>query len=469
MARFRGGDLGYYYVRELPDGRFVWAGEYDQNVDAFNAVNYEDGFVSRRFANVFFGRRQPDGSVAGDYFDVPKGLAQGSGELTVQARGGGHEVDGTFRTRFDPEAGAEWAEWRSGSSPIPPRFQGPGTDGLTGTWLCDDGGTYYLRRIGNRVMWFGEGGSGGFANVFDGSVTGTTLSGDWVDVPKFAGGANSQGTLSLNVQQPPAGPSVLELFSEGAAMDRTARTGGFGGRRWQKVDFSYVFGKLLSLRLFARTESSGADPYLWVIWAKVDGDTVDILDPGAATIFLGPNSGAQNNVTGREDLPSGTTLPIPRSFGEFNTRLTTLRNLNPTHDFMAIVPNLQTAMLFLIVAGWEEDASSRRVSRAIYREVRQVSVDALTAELRRVLRQPLTAPRNLRALVESAIVANFSRIFNRAISAASASLNVGLFLDPDDLLGVEVRTFTLNQLRGRVTPLRMDVGPYRVTGSIAAG
>jgi hypothetical protein len=72
-------------------------------------------------------------------------------------------------------------------------------------------------------------------------------------------------------------------------------------------------------------------------------------------------------------------------------------------------------------------------------------------------------------LVESAIVANFSRIFNRAISAASASLNVGLFLDPDDLLGVEVRTFTLNQLRGRVTPLRMDVGPYRVTGSIAAG
>lgn len=86
-------------------------------------------------------------------------------------------------------------------------------------------------------------------------------------------------------------------------------------------------------------------------------------------------------------------------------------------------------------------------------------IETVTEELRRVLRRPLSRPRDVRAAVQDALVNNMPRIMNRTISAVSASVNFGLFLDPDELTGVEVRTFTLNQLRGRVTPLRLGCRP----------
>lgn len=27
---------------------------------------------------------------------------------------------------------------------------------LTGVWSCDDGGTYFIRQVGNIVWWYGE-------------------------------------------------------------------------------------------------------------------------------------------------------------------------------------------------------------------------------------------------------------------------------------------------------------------------
>lgn len=466
MARFRGQDLGYYYLRELPDGRLVWAAEFDQNTDAFDAIDFDDGFVPRRFANIFFGRRESGGTFAGDYFDVPKGLARGNGDLSVRRSGGRFQIDGAYRTTLEPEAGSAWADWVSGAAPTQPRFQGTGTADFTGTWMCDDGGTYYLRHVGNRIVWFGENAARRFANVFDGTLSGTTLRGSWADVPKFPGGAASSGTLALSIPTLARAPSVLEILADQGTMRRSARTGGFGGSRWRKVNFSNIEARLSSLTL-GRTERSGEEPYLWVIWAKVDGDTVDILDPGSAALTLGPNSGHQNNVTRREDVRAGTRLPIPPSYGSFRTRLSTFRNLNPSHDLLRVA-SPPTAVLALFVAAWEEDATSQRVASGIFRDVRDVTVRAVSEDLRRALRASFPTVRDLNAVVTRALGENAWRIFRNAVNRSASSYNIGGLFDSDDHLGHETITRNLGDLQGRVVPIDVTLGRYRLRGSISA-
>src|SRR5438045_4748532 len=73
---------------------------------------------------------------------------------------------------------------------------GPNFD-LTGIWKCSDGGTYYIRQVGNEVWWYGKGGN--FGNVFHGQfnvwkdepITG--FQGHWADVP--TGSTNGSGAI----------------------------------------------------------------------------------------------------------------------------------------------------------------------------------------------------------------------------------------------------------------------------------
>jgi hypothetical protein len=89
---------------------------------------------------------------------------------------------------------------------------------MTGVYDANDGGTYYIRQLGNTVWWVGMSGDGGqlFSNVFKGTKTGNSIVGEWADVPK--GSVRSSGTLSLR-----GGP---------VSFDRVGGTGGFGGSRW---------------------------------------------------------------------------------------------------------------------------------------------------------------------------------------------------------------------------------------------
>jgi hypothetical protein len=94
---------------------------------------------------------------------------------------------------------------------------------LTGTWYCDDGGTYYLRQLGGKLFWYGErsAASPGWANVLVGTVRGQDVSGHWVDVPK--GRTGNKGEIRLRVS---AGGNGLEA---------TSKTGGFGGSHWTRA------------------------------------------------------------------------------------------------------------------------------------------------------------------------------------------------------------------------------------------
>jgi hypothetical protein len=120
------------------------------------------------------------------------------------------------------------------SCPPPPQQQPPPTTppiatlpslALTGVWQANDGGTYYLRQIGDVLWWNGmSGGNDGrtFDNVFRGTITSTTntIAGEWADVPR--GTIMGSGTLGLKIINP-------------TTLQKVSQTGGFGATTWQKV------------------------------------------------------------------------------------------------------------------------------------------------------------------------------------------------------------------------------------------
>jgi hypothetical protein len=129
---------------------------------------------------------------------------------------------------------------------------------LTGAWAANDGGTYYVRQIGNTVWWLGLSADEGqtFANVFQGtlqsspchliqnnehalrkspSAQGGTqpvpvagqncsmITGNWADIP--LGQTSNAGTLFVDANN----GQFSTLF------DQLSETGGFGGANWQKL------------------------------------------------------------------------------------------------------------------------------------------------------------------------------------------------------------------------------------------
>jgi|GEM_PF-5716979 len=92
---------------------------------------------------------------------------------------------------------------------------------LTGVWGCNDGGTYYLRQLGNNVWWYGEASNGQWSNIFHGAMDGDLVDGFWLDVPK--GRDRSNGALRLH----------LDSRDE---FHREQKTGDdFGGSHWTRI------------------------------------------------------------------------------------------------------------------------------------------------------------------------------------------------------------------------------------------
>jgi hypothetical protein len=79
-----------------------------------------------------------------------------------------------------------------------------------------------MREDGNALYWYGERSAANpaWSNVFEGKITGDTVSGTWADVPK--GRSTGQGKLKL------------EVLNAGKVLERTGVTGGFGGKRWTR-------------------------------------------------------------------------------------------------------------------------------------------------------------------------------------------------------------------------------------------
>lgn len=92
---------------------------------------------------------------------------------------------------------------------------------LTGRWSANDGGTYYIRQVGNELWWYGQSSDGGssWTNVLHATVQGNRAVGRWSDVPH--GQIHSAGEMELQVV------SANRLVA-------TRKTGGFGGSEWTR-------------------------------------------------------------------------------------------------------------------------------------------------------------------------------------------------------------------------------------------
>lgn len=94
---------------------------------------------------------------------------------------------------------------------------------VSGVWASNDGGTYYMRRVGHDVWWLGQGPDNSWMNVFNGTEDGHTITGRWADVNPVRG----SGTLTLKI----SGQLDQSIYG----FERVASTGdGFAGTRWFK-------------------------------------------------------------------------------------------------------------------------------------------------------------------------------------------------------------------------------------------
>jgi len=93
---------------------------------------------------------------------------------------------------------------------------------LTGVYRSNDGGTYYVRQLGNTVWWLGTSADDGgtYTNVFKGIITGSKINGNWADVPR--GQNNAGGAMTIQILNP-------------NSFKKLSQTGGFGPSLWNRI------------------------------------------------------------------------------------------------------------------------------------------------------------------------------------------------------------------------------------------
>ena len=97
---------------------------------------------------------------------------------------------------------------------------------LTGTWRGDDGSTTYLRQVvlndSIQIFWASVSAAGAypFSNIFMGYRMGSSIVGQWVDVPRY--NDNYIGSMSLIVAD---SNTIYQV-------DNTLR---YGTKRWVKI------------------------------------------------------------------------------------------------------------------------------------------------------------------------------------------------------------------------------------------
>ncbi|MBP8239448.1 MAG: hypothetical protein KAX50_05785, partial [Saprospiraceae bacterium] len=92
---------------------------------------------------------------------------------------------------------------------------GGGSSDLTGLWKDDNGSSYQIRQVGDKVWWYMEG-APTVNNVFSGNISGNTISGEWVDLP--GGRLRNIGTLQLRIITNNRIEKISESMRYGAAV-----------------------------------------------------------------------------------------------------------------------------------------------------------------------------------------------------------------------------------------------------------
>lgn len=198
--------------------------------------------------------------------------------------------------------------------------------------------------------------------------------------------------------------------------------------------------KLNNLHCFDEGDGIGsAEPYLWTVFFKIDGDTTQVNTSlalqGTATVVGTPgNHGDLPN----HDVDPGENVPIPASLGEFNTRLKPIPLQQPIGGFKEV-----GGVMGVITVLMEEDntpnSAIAKGHNALNKAV-QDSLNALIPTLNFAHQEPSDAE----------IEAMKKKIGDTVTKAIKDDVSVwdwlGGFGNMDDKIGSEVFRFSHKQL-----------------------
>lgn len=182
---------------------------------------------------------------------------------------------------------------------------------ISGKWIGNDGGTYFIQQNGNTITWFGSDTfkqGEGFSNVFFGKmVSDTRISGPWADVPMSA--TQSNGEMSLN----------CDIINGVPTLTQASATGGFGGTVFTKDHKVWTFSRIQSgdCEMFPSSLiifSDGKAKFLGHAWTT-GGTDIFGNRPSDAWIVSGLNlRDSANNVLFTFPKFSSKTLPMDVDF-----------------------------------------------------------------------------------------------------------------------------------------------------------
>lgn len=437
-------DGGSYYLRQVEEtDTMFWFGE---------AANLQ-------FSNVFMGslaQRGDEDYWEGRFWDVPKGVLCGHGNLNIRVNTGIGAMGPTWNIRKVSGSGFGGNEWNyhspmtalvelrgKSSAGVSAGFQGRGAPNLSGTWRGDRGGTYYINDMpsSNEFIWFAEHhtaqmavprGGGvpaalpgvGWANVFVGERSGTSIEGVWSDVPK--GGANNYGRLTLVLEN----AFTLRIIHQ---------EGGYGETTLWRYESLNVDIDIPRLEIHRAEDSGDDEPKLHIVLALVDGEKVNRTLLASSSAKLDPRD------TGRlaSSVGAGRELPLGE-FGAFSSVVKTILGSDPR---AAGAPEV---LVGVDIGAWDEDSSSSSTRSRAFSDWR----DMLQRNMDRDIRAGRTP--DFRAL------------------AGRRHFSWNMFVDDDDHLGDDSKVWSyadLTRLIGssEAFQLRMtgDGADYRVPGSIS--
>lgn len=93
--------------------------------------------------------------------------------------------------------------------------------GLTGFWKDNKGAIYSVRQVGNQIWWYMDG-KPNWTNVFKGDKSGSTITGEWCDVPGGRIEGNQTGSLT-----------VKKINND--RMEKVSASPAYGGSVWTRI------------------------------------------------------------------------------------------------------------------------------------------------------------------------------------------------------------------------------------------
>jgi hypothetical protein len=188
---------------------------------------------------------------------------------------------------------------------------------LTGKWTADDGGAYYVRQTGNTVWWVGLSTESpgeaenfflglAFTNVFKGTITNRTITGEWADLPRS--GTIQSGRLAIAIVSVSPTEVRLQKLPD-------ATTGGFGASNWSRATGTSPTCDIHCR--FQQVRKSGGDTLLDEL--KNYKDNVVLFATVNDSLALSYPANAQrdyhsffcNSSAGDGDITFGVTVDVP--------------------------------------------------------------------------------------------------------------------------------------------------------------